>query len=268
MKITRNKLLAIIKEELAHIVLDDVHEVPDDLEALDPYEAYGLGHAAGMEHAEEEESYDLEEVSFLADGKKASKSKGKPYKGSRRGKTESQAQQMSAGIALGSRRKYGKKGAIKKLKGAPKSMATMSMKDLKKLATIRRGSEVPDKTKKGHERAALPGHIDESIKVRGIPVNWDKTIDGDPAISFGSNLYTVTGPMGVSIDIKNIEYSSDPESAELVASADLPWPAQDKIITDMLKPKNIDAIVSGVNSGGDFEIVGRHGAVKFNRVKG
>jgi len=209
-----------------------------------------------------------EEMSFISDGKKASKTKGRPYKGSRRGKTESQAQQMSAGIALGSRRKYGKKGAIKKLKGAPKSMATMSMKDLKKLATIRRGSEVPDKTKKGHERAALPGHIDESIKVRGIPVNWDKTIDGDPAISFGSNLYTVTGPMGVSIDIKNIEYSSDPESAELVASADLPWPAQDKIITDMLKPKNIDAIVSGVNSGGDFEIVGRHGAVKFNRVKG
>ena len=35
----------------------------------------------------------------------------------------------------------------------------MSLEDLRKLATIRRGSEVPDSTKKGHERAALPGHI-------------------------------------------------------------------------------------------------------------
>tara|TARA_Y100000593_G_C4289942_1_gene327718 strand:- start:38 stop:997 length:960 start_codon:yes stop_codon:yes gene_type:complete len=95
----------------------------------------------------------------IIEGKKASKSKGKPYKGSRRGKTESQAQQMAAGIALSAREKYGKAGAIKKLKGASKSMAAMSMKDLRKLATIRRGSEVPDNTKKGHERAALPGHI-------------------------------------------------------------------------------------------------------------
>ena len=91
--------------------------------------------------------------------KRASKSIGRPYKGSRRGKTESQAQQMSAGIALGARRKYGKKRAIKRLRGAPKSMADMSLKDLVKLATIRRGSEVPDSTKKGHKRAALPGHI-------------------------------------------------------------------------------------------------------------
>ena len=96
--------------------------------------------------------------------KKAAKTTGKPYKGSRRGKTESQAQQMAAGIALSARRKHGKKGAIEKLKGAPKSMASMSMKDLKKLATIRRGSEVPDSTKKGHERAALPGHIKKKKK--------------------------------------------------------------------------------------------------------
>jgi hypothetical protein len=43
-------------------------------------------------------------------------------------------------------------------------MAKMSMKDLRKLATIRRGSEVPDSTKKGHERAALPGHIKKGKK--------------------------------------------------------------------------------------------------------
>lgn len=165
-KITRRQLRKIIKEELTHLVFDDVHEVPDDLEFLDPHEAYGLGHAAGMEHAEEEESYDPEEISFLTDGKKASKSKGKPYKGRRRGKTESQAQQMAAGIALRARRKYGKKGAISRLKGAPKSMAAMTMKDLKKLATIRRGSEVPDSTKKGHKRAALPGHIKKKKKSR------------------------------------------------------------------------------------------------------
>ena len=95
----------------------------------------------------------------IIEGKKASKSKGKPYKGSRRGKTESQAQQMAAGIALSAREKHGKAGAIKRLKGASKSMAAMSMKDLRKLATIRRGSEVPDSTKKGKERASLPGHI-------------------------------------------------------------------------------------------------------------
>ena len=95
----------------------------------------------------------------LEEGKKASKKKGKPFGKRRRGKTESQAQQMAAGIALRAREKYGKKGAIKKLKGASKSMAAMSMKDLRKLATIRRGSEVPDSTKKGHERAALPGYV-------------------------------------------------------------------------------------------------------------
>ena len=55
MKITRTQLRAIIKEVLAHIVLDDIHEVPDDLEFLDPHEAYGLGHEAGMEHANPED---------------------------------------------------------------------------------------------------------------------------------------------------------------------------------------------------------------------
>tara|TARA_R110001583_G_scaffold1706_2_gene13191 strand:- start:2301 stop:3224 length:924 start_codon:yes stop_codon:yes gene_type:complete len=111
-----------------------------------------------------------EEAESVCEGKKASKSKGKPYKGSRRGKTESQAQQMAAGIALSARRKHGKKGAIKKLRGAPKSMADMSMKDLVKLATIRRGSEVPDSAKKGHERAALPGHIAESHEEEKIKI--------------------------------------------------------------------------------------------------
>ena len=46
MKITRRQLRRIIQEDLAHIVLDDVHEVPDALEFLDPYEAYNLGHTA------------------------------------------------------------------------------------------------------------------------------------------------------------------------------------------------------------------------------
>jgi len=99
-----------------------------------------------------------EELEML-EGKKASKSTGKPYKGSRRGKTESQAQQKAAGIALSYVRKHGKKAAMRNLSGAPKSMAAMSLKDLEKLATIRRGSEVPDSTKSGHELASLPGHI-------------------------------------------------------------------------------------------------------------
>jgi len=100
-----------------------------------------------------------EELELSCEGKKASKSKGKPYKGSRRGKTESQAQQKAAGIALSYVRKHGKKAAMRNLHGAPKSMAAMSLKDLEKLATIRRGSEVPDSTKTGYELAALPGHI-------------------------------------------------------------------------------------------------------------
>jgi len=100
----------------------------------------------------------------LEEGKKAADTEGRPYKGSRRGKTESQAQQMAAGIALRAREESGKEAAIRKLKGAPKQMAKMSLKDLRKLATIRRGSEVPDSTKKGHERAALPGHISKKAK--------------------------------------------------------------------------------------------------------
>ena len=87
MKITRRQLKQIIKEELGriavntrtrgqhdssgwtsglyeddessvdipHAVFDDVHVVPDDLESLDPHDAYGLGHEAGMEHEDEEE---------------------------------------------------------------------------------------------------------------------------------------------------------------------------------------------------------------------
>ena len=83
----------------------------------------------------------IKEELEVFEGKKASKSKGKPYKGSRRGKTESQAQQKAAGIALSYVRKHGKKAAMRNLHGAPKSMAAMSLKDLEKLATIRRGSD-------------------------------------------------------------------------------------------------------------------------------
>jgi len=103
----------------------------------------------------------IEEIELAIEGKKAAKGKGKPYGKRRRGKTESQAQQMAAGIALSAREGGTKKAAISKLKGAPKDMAKMSLKDLRKLATIRRGSEVPDSTKKGHERAALPGHVEK-----------------------------------------------------------------------------------------------------------
>tara|TARA_B100000700_G_scaffold179509_1_gene198195 strand:+ start:3575 stop:4237 length:663 start_codon:yes stop_codon:yes gene_type:complete len=112
--------------------------------------------------AEEEQPGEDIDNEIISDGAKASGSTGKPYRGSRLGKTESQAQQMAAGIALRAVDKYGKEGAIRRLKGASKSMAAMKYKDLKKLATIRRGSEVPDSTKKGHERSKLPGHIKKS----------------------------------------------------------------------------------------------------------
>jgi len=54
MKITRRQLERLVKEELTRIIVDDVHEVPDDLGDLDPHEAYGLGHETGKEHAWEE----------------------------------------------------------------------------------------------------------------------------------------------------------------------------------------------------------------------
>ena len=103
----------------------------------------------------------------LLEGRKASKSRGKPYKGIRRqGRTEGGAQQMAAGIALSAREKDTKEDAIEKLSGASKEMAKMSLKDLRKLATIRRGSEVPDSTKKGHKRAALPGYVSKPKKAK------------------------------------------------------------------------------------------------------
>jgi len=54
MTITKKQLVRLIKEELARIIVDDVHEAPDDLAQLDPHEAYGLGYEAGMKHAGEE----------------------------------------------------------------------------------------------------------------------------------------------------------------------------------------------------------------------
>jgi len=87
------------------------------------------------------------------------KKDGKPYGKRRRGKTESGVQQKAAGMALSAVEKHGKEKAISMLTGAPKEMAKMSLKDLRKLATIRRGSEIPDSTKKGKKRAALPDRV-------------------------------------------------------------------------------------------------------------
>jgi len=96
-KITRRQLKQIIKEELGriavntrtrgqhdssgwtsglyeddessvdipHAVFDDVHPVPDDLESFDPHDAYGLGHEAGMEHSQEQESGSLDAYSDI-----------------------------------------------------------------------------------------------------------------------------------------------------------------------------------------------------------
>ena len=82
-----------------------------------------------------------------------------PYHGSRDGKTESQAQQEAAGIALDAVRKWGKEKAIEKLTGAAKEMAHMTLPELDRLATIRRGAEVPDYTDAGEKEEALPKHI-------------------------------------------------------------------------------------------------------------
>jgi hypothetical protein len=66
MKITHRQLRQIIKEELSHVVFDDVHVVPDELESLDPYDAYGLGHEAGAGH--EDAGPDLDNDGVLGVG--------------------------------------------------------------------------------------------------------------------------------------------------------------------------------------------------------
>jgi len=155
MKITERQLRRIIQEQMRALGED----------ARDEFRAF-LPKKNVQSEATQLTRCQLRQIihKTLGEGKPASKSTGKPYKGSRRGKTESQAQQMAAGIALRAVEKHGKEEAIKRLKEPSKSMAKMSLKDLRKLATIRRGSEVPDSTKKGHERAALPGHVKKDKK--------------------------------------------------------------------------------------------------------
>jgi len=143
-----------------------------------------------------------EEIEIAAEGKKAAKGKGKPYGKRRRGKTESQAQQMAAGIALRAREEGTKKDAIRKLKGASKSMAKMSLKDLRKLATIRRGSEVPDSTKKGHERAALPGHV-KMAKLKEFKVLKNEIGFSDGKIMFNNKPWQIKVGM-VKLDVLDL----------------------------------------------------------------
>jgi len=84
----------------------------------------------------------------------------KPYKGARRGKTESQVQQNAAAIALKAKR-AGKCNELPE--GSAKKMCkSMTEEEIDKLATIRRGAEIPDSTKKGNKLAALPKRIEET----------------------------------------------------------------------------------------------------------
>jgi hypothetical protein len=109
--------------------------------------------------------------------------------------------------------------------------------------------------------------IDESIDVRGVEVEWGKRANKKPAISFNGRLYTISGPMGIPIEIEDMEYFEDPERLDLIATADFPWPAPDKKVTDSMRPKGIDAIVNGVRSEAEeFVVPGRHGMVKFKRA--
>ena len=91
----------------------------------------------------------------LDEGQKAPKErKDPPYR--ERGATESQAQQMAAGMALSARRGETSKS---KLKGAAKDLADgeISTKDLRNLAKL--GQKVKGhKTKEPERRKDLPGH--------------------------------------------------------------------------------------------------------------
>ena len=95
---------------------------------------------------------------------------GKPYKGSRQGKTESQVQQKAAGMAHGCRKKRGaeRKKCANKLKeygGAAWNLYSgeITNDELRKLATIRAGAEIPKSdAKPGEKRKALPKRITDS----------------------------------------------------------------------------------------------------------
>jgi hypothetical protein len=96
--------------------------------------------------------------------------KGAPYRGiRRRGRTESQKQQKAAGMAWGCRKKRGeeRKKCAKKLKdygGAAGDLydGEITNDELRKLATIRGGAEIPEKdAKPGKKRKALPKKIEK-----------------------------------------------------------------------------------------------------------
>ena len=95
---------------------------------------------------------------------------GKPYKGSRQGKTESQVQQKAAGMAWGCRKKRGaeRRKCANKLKeygGAAWNLYSgeITNGELRKLATIRAGAEIPKSdAKPGEKRKALPKRITDS----------------------------------------------------------------------------------------------------------
>jgi len=106
--------------------------------------------------------------------------------------------------------------------------------------------------------------ISENIDIRGTPVNWDEEVDGEEALSIDGILYTLTGPLNVPVSIDDMEYESDPESLEISATADLPWPAKDKKVVDKIRPHKIDKIMQGVEGGGDFIVTGKN-TIKFNR---
>ena len=128
MKLTKQRLKEIIKEEIEVILTDE--------EAI---EFFG-----------EELQGQLEE------GNKASKTVGDPpYR--ERGSTESQAQQKAAGMALSARRGD---TAVSKLKGAALELyqGEISTKDLRNLAKL--GQKVKQhKSKEPKHLKSLPGHV-------------------------------------------------------------------------------------------------------------
>ena len=106
----------------------------------------------------------LEEIEYaLGESAKAPQKRSKPpYR--ERGSTESQAQQMAAGIAYSCRKKKGKErdecaAKLKNYGGAAWDLYSgeISFEDLKNLATL--GQKVKGhKTKEPKHRKSLPGH--------------------------------------------------------------------------------------------------------------
>ena len=170
MKLTETRLKKIIKEEIQHMV-ESKYKIGDAV--VHDTDDLGHGKVIAVEPGKKGNILVKWPSGVRTHHRWALKpaktvTEGKPYRGiSRRGRTESQAQQKAAGMAWGCRKKRGeeRKKCAKKLKsygGAAWDLYSdeITNPELKRLATIRGGAEIPEKdAKPGDKLKSLPKKI-------------------------------------------------------------------------------------------------------------